>query len=202
MHTVLDYPSSRLVSETDAYAAASAYVVNHLNPSFGMGKGSHYYHKPLGKAIWQFILCVGKTPLDALYVDAQSGEVIPLTEDAIRKLHERAAIAIAKAQGKVTVDARGYILAEHARRKTNGYLSREVSLFCGATDGLLIPLEQAIWQFAIRFKLPQHGELGILGTIDVDARSGEVIPLSPQQIEQMKVRANAIVEFQTQPATP
>lgn len=111
------------------------------------------------------------------------------------------AIAGIVIQDELPIDEHGYILAEYARRKTNGYLSREVSLFCGATDDVLIPLDPAIWQFAIRFKLPRYGELRILGTIDVDARSGQVFPLSSQQIEQMKARANAIVEFQTQSVT-
>lgn len=198
--TILDNSPSKAVSEVAAYAVASAYTSNYIDTSVGVGKGSHFYHKPMGKAIWQFMLYRGETPLHPLYVDAQSGAVVPLTDDEMRKVHERAAIAVAEAQEELPIDDQGYVLSEYARRTTNGYLSREVSLFCGATDGVLIPLEWAIWQFAIRFKLPEHGELGILGTIDVDAGSGEVIPLSPLQIEQMKARANAIVELQTQPA--
>ena len=39
---------------------------------------------------------------------------------------------------------------------------------------------------------------GILGTLDVDAQTGEPIPLTHKQIKRMRARADAIVEFQTQ----
>ena len=193
--------SSPAVTETDAQQAASAYVTAHLDSTFTVANGTRYYHKVLQREVWQFIIRCEQAPLDAIYVDAQTGEVIPLREDQAHIVRERAAIAEAKTRGELPVDAHGYVLAEYARRKTNGYLSREVSLFCGATDGVLIPLARPIWQFAIRFSLPRLGELGILGTIDVDAHSGEVIPLTNQQIKRMRARADAIVEFQTQTAT-
>jgi hypothetical protein len=83
-------------------------------------------------------------------------------------VRERATIAQAKANGVLPVDEQGFLSSEYARRKTNGYLSREVSLFCHATDGGFIPLGRPIWQFAIRFGLPNRGEVSILGTIDID----------------------------------
>jgi hypothetical protein len=192
---------SPAVSEANAQQAASAYVTAQIDPTFTVVNGTFYYHKVLKREIWQFIIRCEQAPLDAIYIDAQTGEVIPLLEDQVRMVRERAAIAEAKTHQALPVDEHGYILAEYARRKTNGYLSREVSLFCGATDGVLIPLDHPIWQFAIRFGLPRLGELGILGTIDVDAHSGEVLPLTNQQIKRMRARADAIVEFQTQTAT-
>ena len=188
------------VSEGDAQRAATAYVTVQLDPAFTVVNGTRYFHKRLGRDVWQFIIRCEQAPLDALYIDAQTGEVIPLLEDQMRMIRERALMATAKGQGTLPVDTHGYVLAEYARRKTNGYLSREVSVFCGATDGVLIPLARPIWQFAIRFGLPRLGELGILGTIDVDARSGEVLPLTQPQIKRMRARADAIVEFQAQTA--
>jgi hypothetical protein len=133
-------------------------------------------------------------------VDAQTGDVIPLTDEQVRIVHERAAIAEARTRGELPVDARGYILGEYARRKANGYLSMDISLFCSASDGVFIPLVPPVWQFAIRFGLPRFGELGILGTLDVDAQTGEPVPLTSEQIEHMRARADAIVEFRTQTA--
>lgn len=189
--------STPLIPEVDARHIAADYVTM-IDSTFAVANGTHYYHKSLGREIWQFIICANQAPLDAILIDAQTSEVIPLTEDQVRIVRERAGIAQAKAGGTLPVDEHGYIPAEYARRKTNGYLSREVNLFCHATDGVFIPLVRPIWQFAIRFGLPQRGELGILGTIDIDARTGEVISLTNQQIKRMRVRANAIVEFQTQ----
>jgi hypothetical protein len=193
-------PSSPTVNEADAQRVANTYVASNLDPGFTVVNGTQYYHKVLQREVWQFIIRSEQAPLDAIYIDAQTGEVIPFLEDQVRMVRERAAIAEAKTHHALPVDEHGYVLAEYARRKTNGYLSREVSLFCGATDGVLIPLTRPIWQFAIRFGLPRLGELGLLGTIDVDAHSGEVIPLTNQQIKRMRARADAIVEFQTQTA--
>lgn len=197
---ILSNSPDQVITESEAFDAASIYVTDHIDASLNLGTGSRFYHKPLDKEIWQFLLCMEQTPLHPIAVDAQTGTVLPLTDREIDKIQQRAVIARGVAGNQLPVDEHGYILAEYARRKTNGYLSREVSIFCGATDGVLIPIKQAIWQFAIRFRLPEHGEIGILGTIDMDACSGEIIPLLPQQIEQMKARANAIVEFQTQSA--
>jgi len=192
--------SAPMVSEFDAQRVASHYVTTIVEPTFAVVGGTQYYHKSFGREVWQFIIRCTQAPLDAIYIDAQTGEVIPLSADQVRMLRERAAIAEAKMRDALPMDEHGYVPAEYARRKANGYLSREVSLFCSATDGVLIPLAHPIWQFAIRFGLPRLGELGILGTFDVDAYSGKVIPLTNQQIKRMRVRANAIVEFQTQTA--
>lgn len=203
MQAVLNVPTTtRLstVSQADAQRVASAYVTTTLDPAYEVVEGTRYYHKPLGREIWQFMIRCAHGALDALYVDAKSGTVIPLEADKMRVIRERAIIAEARTRGVLPVDTQGYVLAEYARRKANGYLSLEVGLACEATDGVLIPLARPVWQFAIRFGLPRLGELGILGTLDVDARSGEILSLTTQQIKRMRVRADALVEFHTQTA--
>ena len=203
MQTVLDVPTTSVstVSQADAYRVACAYVAAYLDPAFAVVDGEQYYSKPLGQEIWRFFIQCAHGPLDAIKVDAQTGEVIALSTDQVRRIRERAVMAEARSQHSLPVDAQGYVLAEYARRRANGYLSMEVSLFCSATDGVFIPLARPIWQFAIRFSLPRLGELGILGTLDVDARAGEIIPLTTKQIKRMRVRADALVEFRTQTAT-
>ena len=197
MQHLLDHPP--VVSQATARQAAVAYVHANLDPAFQVAEGTRYRHKIFEREVWQFIICSAHGPLDALYVDAETGVVIPLTLDEIHVRRERARIAEARRRGVLPIDDRGYVLAEYARRTANGYLSMEVSLFCYATDAVLIPLARPLWQFAIRFGLPHLGELGLLGLLDVDAQSGDPIPLSTEQIERMRVRADALVEFQTQP---
>lgn len=202
MQTTLDRRStSATVSEAEAQRVASTYVATFIDPTFEVVDGALYYSKPLGRTIWQFILRCPQGPLDAIAVDAHTGSVIPLTHDEIRVRRERAVIAAAQTQSVLPLDEHGYVLAEYARRKADGYLGMDIGLFCSATDGVLIPLERPIWQFAIRFGLPRLGELGILSTLDVDAQTGEPIPLTPKQIKRMRARADAIVKFQTQTAT-
>jgi hypothetical protein len=189
-----------MVSQSEAQRTANEYVVAHIDPAFEVVSGEHYFNKRIGRAVWQFIIRCQQGPLDSIQVDGQTGEVIPLTEDQVRIMWERAVIAESRDRGELPVDEHGFVLSEYARRKANGYLSMDVSLFCSASDGVLIPMARPIWQFAIRFRLPRMGELGILGTLDVDAQTGEPIVLTSKQIKHMRARADAIVEFRTQTA--
>jgi len=202
MQATLEHPtvSPPTISQSQAQRTANAYVNTHIDPTFEVVNGEHYASQRTGRVVWRFVMRCPHGPLDSIQVDAQTGEVIPLAVDQIRIVRERAMIAEAHTRRALPVDARGYVLSEYARRKANGYLSMDVSLFCSASDGVFIPLAHPIWQFAIRFGLPRFGELGILGTLDLDAQTGEPIPLTSEQIERMRARADAIVEFRTQTA--
>lgn len=92
------------------------------------------------------------------------------------------------------------ITDETARRTANSYLSREVGIPFGAIDGIFIPMKRPIWQFAIEFHLPRYGRLGIMGTIDVDAETGQPVPLIPKEILKIQDRSDAIIRFYTQAA--
>ena len=192
--------SASTVSQADAERTASAYVTANLDPAFEVVDGARYYSKPLGREIWRFFIRCVHGPVGAIRVDAQTGEVNPLAADEIRAMREKAAIFVARRQGRLPVDAQGYVLAEYARRQADSYLGAEVSLFYSATNGVFVPLARPIWQFAIQVRLPRLGVLGIMGTLDVDAQSGEVTPLTHKQIKRIRERADALVEFRTQTA--
>ncbi|HMN26648.1 MAG TPA: hypothetical protein PKE45_00730 [Caldilineaceae bacterium] len=199
MQTVLDKPTSTsTVSRADAQLVASAYVADQVDPAFEVVDGARYYSKPLSREIWRFFVRCAQGPVGVIRVDAQTGAVNPLTTDEIRAMHEKAAIFVARQQGVLAVDTQGYVLAEYARRQADSYLGTEVSLFYSATDGIFVPLVRPIWQFSIQVRLPRLGVLGIMGTLDVDAQSGEVIPLTHKQIKRIRERADALVEFRTQ----
>jgi hypothetical protein len=202
MQATLEVPmdGTPAVSQGEAQRTANAYVTARFDPAFETVSGEYYESQRLGRAVWRFIIRCAHGPLDSIQVDGQTGEVIPLSDDQVRIVRERAVIAEAKTRGELPVDEHGYVLSEYARRKANGYLSMDISLFCSASDGVLIPLVRPVWQFAIRFGMPRFGELGLLGTLDVDAQTGEPIPLTNKQIKQMRARADAIVEFRTQTA--
>lgn len=82
-----------------------------------------------------------------------------------------------------------------ARRAANRYLGRMVGIPFGAVTGVFIPMAAPIWQFAIEFRLPRLGRLGIMGTIDVDAATGEPFSLPSTEIQKIQDRANVIVQF-------
>jgi hypothetical protein len=186
------------ISQADAQRAAAAYVADHVDPAFEVVDGTRFHSRPLGREIWQFMIRCAHAPLDAIDVDVQTGAVIPLTPEAIRAVREKAAIAEARQRGGLPVDRHGYVLAEYARRQADSYLGTEVSLFYSATEGTFVPLARPLWQFLIRVRLPRLGTLGLLGTLDVDAQTGEVIPLTNKQIKRIRERADALVEFRTQ----
>lgn len=84
------------------------------------------------------------------------------------------------------------ITEDQARRRANGYLTKAVSMYFGAVDPLFLPLESPVWQISIIFLRNQLGPVH-LGFLDVDAQTGQVVPLSDQQIHQLRQRAHAYV---------
>ena len=108
-------------------------------------------------------------------------------------------------QSLETVPPKSYIVTPvvdetTARQAANGYLSCDVGIPFGAIEGIFVPLELPVWQFAIQFNLPRFGRLGIMGTIDVNAETGQPIPLATEVIHKIQDRADAIVQFHTQTA--
>jgi hypothetical protein len=187
------------VSQADAQRAACDYAMTHIDPSFEVVKGTRYYHKPLGREIWQFIIRCAAGPLDAIAVDVQTGVVIPLTEDKIRVIREKATVYTARKQGILPVDAQGYVLAEYARRRAERYLGEQIGMFFNAIDPAFVPGDAPCWQVTIVFKRYHRGPF-TLGIMDVDATTGEPIPLSKRQIKRILGRAHALVEFHAQTA--
>jgi hypothetical protein len=86
------------------------------------------------------------------------------------------------------------VTAVEARRAANKFLAMEVGMAFSATDPIFIPMAEPVWQFSIRFRLPRLGTLATLGTIDVNANTRTVLPLSKTRIREIQKRANALVE--------
>lgn len=187
------------VTTIDQIAAASAvnhYVHQALGATFKAGKG-----RQLNNGDWHFlVLCHApelKRPCTCtvIHVDGQNGNVTPLTTEQLQEARERSVLAIADAYDQHPI-INGVVPRLLARRKANLYLSDVVGFFLTPTDGALIPLEPPIWQFPIQLHLPRSGNLGILGTIDVNAQTNDVVPLSAAQIAEIQRRANALARSQ------
>ena len=95
-----------------------------------------------------------------------------------------------------TVLVQPSITADQARRRANGYLTKHVSMYFGATDALFLPLERPIWQVSVVFLRNHLGPVH-LAFLDVDANTGEVIPMTDQEIHQLRQRAHAYVTNHT-----
>lgn len=87
-------------------------------------------------------------------------------------------------------------LAEEARRRANSYLARFVSTGYRAIEPELVLLEEPIWQFVIQYKVPTLAPIRV-GLLEVNALTGEVLPLTINQIETMRDRARAYLPCNT-----
>ncbi|MFN8494436.1 MAG: hypothetical protein U0350_42945 [Caldilineaceae bacterium] len=192
MQTVtLETKAAPPITEQFAQQIAARYVAEEIDATFAVVSGAYYESKPDGRKLWRFFVRHAAGPLGIVLVDPDTKAVLPLTDNEIAVMREKAAILIAHQRGLPAFGADGYVLGEYARRQANHYLSTYVGLQAIATSALFVPLERPVWQFLIEVHLPTRGAIGVFGLLDVDARSGEVIPLSDEQIQQIWSRGNA-----------
>lgn len=78
--------------------------------------------------------------------------------------------------------------AEDARRRANGYLVRYVSTGYQGINPELLPLASPVWQLVVQYKAPTLPPIRV-GFLEVNAQTGEVIPLSSDQITTIRERA-------------
>jgi hypothetical protein len=79
---------------------------------------------------------------------------------------------------------------EKARRCAAGYLAGHVSMMLLAGDPVLVMADEPKWHIPAVLYLPGLGAVTTIGTIAVDAKTGVIIPLRPEQILTMQERAN------------
>ncbi len=87
-----------------------------------------------------------------------------------------------------------HVSPDSARRRANGYLARYVAMAAEAGSPSLLWGRSPHWQMPIYLSLRGLGQVAILGTIEVDARTRDVVPLSAEQITDMQNRADAIAQ--------
>jgi hypothetical protein len=81
-----------------------------------------------------------------------------------------------------------------ARRKASGYIGREISMMMGGIEAALVYSNGSlVWRVPVVFTTPSQGQLGIVGVIDVDAHTGEL--LLPSNLEEtLLINANALLK--------
>lgn len=198
MHsTMIDHIDNAPVSEHRAQGAATAFVAERLGNGYAVVNGAYHYSKPRAKMLWRFLVRCEAGPIGVIYVEGDSGQVLPWTADETRILLEKTELLRARKQAVIPRGKDGYVLREYARRQATAYLSMQVGLQATATDPIFIPLTPPIWQCLIELHIPRIGTIGVFGLLDVDAYTGEVLPLTGEQIQQIWTRGNAATEFCT-----
>jgi len=87
-----------------------------------------------------------------------------------------------------------------ARRKANSYLGRDVSLMMHGIDPALVLSEgQLVWRIPIELATPRQGHIGFIGTLDVDAHTGELI-VPATFVEEIEANARALLKSASHPA--
>ena len=94
------------------------------------------------------------------------------------------------------------VAPELARRRANGYLGMNVAMSILAGEPALILGNSPIWRMAANLHLPDFGFVATVGSIEVDALTSKVFPLSLEQITTMQDRADVIATRLTPTAEP
>ncbi len=94
---------------------------------------------------------------------------------------------------RATVDLKATLSVspDSARRKANGYLGQNVAMSIQADEPILVWGSRLVWRMPVSLFLRGLGRIATLGTLDVDAQTREVIPLSITEITSLQERANA-----------
>jgi hypothetical protein len=95
------------------------------------------------------------------------------------------------------------ITAMTARRRVSGYVGSNISYLMGGDEpALMFSKGCLVWRVPVVLTSPRRGKIGVVGVMDVDARTGQLlIPMLPQANEklrkQIEARAQALVASET-----
>ncbi|MCZ7668075.1 MAG: hypothetical protein M5U34_13220 [Chloroflexi bacterium] len=88
-----------------------------------------------------------------------------------------------------------------AQHTANGYLAQYVTMMVMAGTPTLFLSQPPVWRVPAILSLPGLGDVSAIGTVDVDANTGEVIPLTESQLSRMQEIAHALAAHFASPAT-
>jgi hypothetical protein len=198
---------ARTLTETDVRQTVDRYLANVLGPAYSSSTATRH------AGSWSFLIRYQDAALPQpsivgrLQVNEQGSSpfngateaIIPLTDQQIQEICETAAWEVARRKGELARNRDGYISRQQARRVARYWLDQHLSMKFGANDGRLLPLNPPAWQFSIYFSLRDvHWEP--LGSIEVNAQTGAVIPLDPEQLHNLREHVRAAIQLCPQTA--
>jgi hypothetical protein len=75
------------------------------------------------------------------------------------------------------------ITAEEARRQVNRWLLNEVSYLISADPPTLVVGGRVVWRVPAWIGFPHTGRLGVVGAVEVEVETGEMVGLAARQHE-------------------
>jgi hypothetical protein len=120
--------------------------------------------------------------------------LIPITIDQLLHAHEHDTIIARPGEPIVNISARD------ARRIANSYIGGEISLMMHGIDPALVYSDgRLVWRIPIELASPMRGHIGFVGSIDVDARTSDLI-IPPNFVKEIEANARALLK--SSPYTP
>lgn len=86
----------------------------------------------------------------------------------------------------------GFVTSGEARRRAQGYLTAEVAMAMRPGEPSLIGGNKPVWRMPVWLHIRGFGLVEIMGSLDVDAATGEVIPWSPAAIQEVQDKADVV----------
>lgn len=180
--TINGLTTGSIVRQEDAQRTADTYL--HLTVSAGLETASPIL-VPGTQPTWRMLvrLCNREptTTVGTLDVDAQTGSVVPLSDEQVEDMRDRIKEHTGEGSG---------ILRPTAQIRANGYLTNYVSLFANADRPVWVAGNRPRWRATVFLRLRGQGRVCDLGVIEVDAQTGEVVPLTNQQRQAMRKRVH------------
>ncbi len=90
---------------------------------------------------------------------------------------------------------------DQAKRNAQGYLTEQVAMALRPGEPVLVWGKRPVWHMPVWLHLRGFGQVAAVGSLDVDATTGEVSALSPDQIRGMQDRADVLARRLTPQAT-
>ena len=115
------------------------------------------------------------------------------------EMQEITSPAQAKIKVELSVSAEINFTAQAAQRRVNKLLLDRVGLFYSEKPSLVVG-ERVLWRVPVIFSTPPLGPLGQVGTLDVDAQTGEIL-YTPELLESFKEHAHALAEHPPHPTS-
>lgn len=99
----------------------------------------------------------------------------------------------------IRVSADVNLSAYAARQKADGFLLSHVGYMLHAGDPELVLGKRIVWRVPVILSQRSVGDVGQVGTVDVDVETGQ-INITPSQIEEIQSRADKIAQRSPLPA--
>jgi hypothetical protein len=94
---------------------------------------------------------------------------------------------------EVTISTRVNVTSVAAKRQVNRLLLERVGNLLYAEEPNLLVGTRLLWRVPVWLGLPTCGPVGSVGTLDVDAQSGEIL-FTPQQLAEMGAYGDALAQ--------